>query len=169
MWNPYLGIHVFSFARFVFTAALLVWSVSSGQADGGPKDLCLCICASTQPACADGACPRKKKPSSMRRSTERGYGRACRSPKQRTFIAAREKPHIRPAALSAAAAKSCRASCTTSAPMPSDARTLAQTPIIRGPVGDRHNKPDSSRSALVPQLVPRAKRERDAQPGIGCK
>jgi len=39
MWNPYLGIHVFSFARFVFTAALLVWSVSSGQADGGPKDL----------------------------------------------------------------------------------------------------------------------------------
>ena len=28
-----------SFARFVFTAALLVWSVSSGQADGGPTDL----------------------------------------------------------------------------------------------------------------------------------
>ena len=39
MWNPYLGIHMLSFARFVFTAALLVWSVSSGQADGGPKDL----------------------------------------------------------------------------------------------------------------------------------
>ena len=39
MWNPYLGIHVFSFARFVFTAALLVWSVSSGQADSGPTDL----------------------------------------------------------------------------------------------------------------------------------
>src|SRR5215204_7761360 len=39
MWNPYLGNHMLSFARFVFTAALLVWSVSSGQADGGPKDL----------------------------------------------------------------------------------------------------------------------------------
>src|SRR3954453_13105997 len=55
MWNPYLGVHMLSFARFVFTAALLVWSVSSGQTDGGPKDLwSLYLCEHSASLCGRG-------------------------------------------------------------------------------------------------------------------
>ncbi len=39
MWNPYLGIHMLSFARFVLTAGLVVSALGSAQADSGPTDL----------------------------------------------------------------------------------------------------------------------------------
>src|SRR5215218_3423783 len=146
MWNPYLGIHMLSFARFVFTAALLVWSVSSGQADGGPKDLwSLYLREHSANLCGRGLSEEEETELDEAQHRAR-LGRACHSPKQRTFIAAREKPHIQPAALSAAAAKSCRASCTTSAPMPSGCKNASSGGDCFAPV----------RSALVPQMVPRA-------------
>ena len=77
-----------------------------GSTADPPKDL-WSLYLRAHPASPDASCPRRKKLSWTRRSTEHDYGRACRSPKQRTFAtAAREKPHIRPAAPSAAAVTS---------------------------------------------------------------
>src|SRR3954454_24433908 len=125
MWNPYLGIHMLSFARFVFTAALLVWSVSSGQADGGPKDL-WSLYLREHSASLCGRVLSEEEETDLDEAQHRARLRASLSLSEAAHLyrRAREAAHSA-RGTSAAAAKSCRASCMTSAPTPSGCKSVS--------------------------------------------